>query len=158
MKLKALGLGCVAVAMYAIPTFAHHSFAMFDAQKKMTLEGTVKEFQWTNPHSWIVIMAKDPAGGEKQWAIELGSPGGLARQGWLPKTLTPGMPVTATFHPLKDGSPGGQFMAIVLPNGCMMGDLDAEASAEAGTGGTATGPNAEQNARLCAEARPRIGQ
>ena len=87
MKLKALGLGCVAVAMYAIPAFAHHSFAMFDAQKKMTLQGTVKEFQWTNPHSWIVIMAKTPAGTEEQWAIELGSPGGLVRQGWLPQYI-----------------------------------------------------------------------
>jgi hypothetical protein len=151
-------LGCVAVALYAIPAFAHHSFAMFDAQKVMTLQGTVKEFQWTNPHSWIVIMAKMPTGADVQWAIELGSPGGLARSGWLPKTLTPGMPVTATFHPLKDGSPGGQFMAIVLPNGCMMGNTDAEASAEAGTGGNATGPNAAENARLCAEARPRAGQ
>jgi hypothetical protein len=158
MKFRALGLGCVAVALYAIPAFAHHSFAMFDAQKVMTLQGTIKEFQWTNPHSWIVIMAKMPTGADVQWAIELGSPGGLARQGWLPKTLTPGMPVTATFHPLRDGSPGGQFMAIVLPNGCTMGNMDAEVGAEAGTGGNAGGPNAAENARLCAEARPRVGQ
>jgi hypothetical protein len=158
MTFKALGLGCVAVAMYAVPAFAHHSFAMFDAQKSMTLEGTIKEFQWTNPHSWIVFMVKTPAGTEEQWAIELGSPGGLARQGWLPKTLTPGMPVTATFHPLRDGSNGGQFMAIRLPNGCLMGDLDAEVGADAGTGGNNAGPNAAENTRLCAEARPRIGQ
>ena len=157
MNLKALGLGSVAVAIYALPAFAHHSFAMFDAQKKMTLEGTVKEFQWTNPHSWIVIMAKTQAGTEEQWAIELGSPGGLVRQGWLPKTLTPGMPVTATFHPMKDGSKAGQFMAIVLPNGCMMGNQDAEVGAEAGADGNA-GPSNADNARKCAEARPRTGQ
>jgi hypothetical protein len=68
------------------------------------------------------------------------------------------MPVTATFHPLRDGSNGGQFMAIRLPNGCLMGDLDAEVGADAGTGGNNAGPNAAENTRLCAEARPRIGQ
>lgn len=157
MTFKALGLGAAAIVMSAIPAFAHHSFAMFDANKKMTLEGTVKEFQWTNPHSWIVIMAKNQAGTDVQWALELGSPGGLAREGWLPKTLTPGMRVTATFHPLKDGTNGGQFMAILLPNGCLMGDLDAQVGADAGTGGN-KGPNAEENAKKCAEARPRTGQ
>jgi hypothetical protein len=141
MKFKALGFASVAVAMYAIPAFAHHSFAMFDATTSMTLEGTVKEFQWTNPHSWIVIMVEDSTGGEAQWAIELGSPGGLARGGWRPTTLTPGMRVTATFHPLKDGQPGGQFMAVVLPDGSMMGDLEAGTSAEAGAGPATGGGN-----------------
>src|SRR5258707_13983310 len=90
MKFKALGLAGIAIAMYTIPAFAHHSFAMFDADKKMTLEGTIKEFQWTNPHSWILMTVNN-----EQWAIELGAPGGLARQGWGPKTLNPGMKVTA---------------------------------------------------------------
>ena len=141
MTFKALGLAGVAVAMSAIPALAHHSFAMFDAEKVMTVQGTVKEFQWTNPHSWILIMVKNPAGGEVQWAIELGAPGGLARQGWIPKTLTPGMQVTATFHPLKDGSPGGQFMAVKLPDGTMKGDLDAAPGANAGAGAPAGGGN-----------------
>lgn len=132
MKFKALGLAGVAIAMYAIPAFAHHSFAMFDAEKRMTLEGTVKEFQWTNPHSWILMMVKNQAGVEEQWAIELGAPGGLARQGWVPKTLTPGMAVTATVHPLKDGTHGGQFMAVKLPDGSMKGNLNAAAGANAG--------------------------
>ncbi len=104
MKFKALGLAGIAIAMYSIPAFAHHSFAMFDADKKMTLEGTIKEFQWTNPHSWILINVPNAAGQPEQWAIELGAPGGLARQGWVPKTLTPGMKVTAVIHPLKDGT------------------------------------------------------
>src|SRR6185436_11441054 len=84
------------------PAFAHHSFAMFDADKKVTLEGTVKEFQWTNPHAWILMTV-----GSDQWAIEMGGPGGLARQGWVPKTLTPGMKISAVIHPLKDGTHGG---------------------------------------------------
>ncbi|HXJ00377.1 MAG TPA: DUF6152 family protein, partial [Micropepsaceae bacterium] len=87
MKFKALGLAGAALAMYAIPAFAHHSFAMFDADKKATLEGTVKEFQWTNPHSWILMNVANAQGAQEQWAIEMGAPGGLARQGWVPKTL-----------------------------------------------------------------------
>ena len=120
MKFKALGLASIAVAMYAIPAFAHHSFAMFDGDKKVTLEGTIKEFQWTNPHSWIVIMVPDAQGQAVQWALEMGAPGALARAGWVPKTLTPGMKVTLVAHPLKDGTPGGQFLSATLPDGKVM--------------------------------------
>jgi Family of unknown function (DUF6152) len=112
-------------AMYVVPASAHHSFAMFDATKTTELQGAVKEFQWTNPHAWIMMtVAKD--GVDQQWAIEMGGPSGLARQGWRPKTLTPGMPVTLTIHPLRDGTNGGQFMSIVLPDGTKMGQGAAE--------------------------------
>jgi hypothetical protein len=119
----------LAVAMFAMPASAHHSFAMFDAEKSITIEGTVKEFQWTNPHSWILMNV-----GQDQWAIELGAPGGLARQGWVPKTLTPGMKVSAVIHPLKDGTHGGQFMAVTLPDGTVKGNANARAGANAGAG------------------------
>jgi len=132
MKFRVLGLAGVAVAMSAIPAFAHHSFAMFDAEKSLTLEGTVKEFQWTNPHSWILMMVNNAQGQPEQWAIEMGGPGGLARQGWLPKTLTPGMKVQTIVHPLRDGTNGGQFMAITLPDGTKMGNPNAAPSANAG--------------------------
>jgi len=122
MTFKALGVAGIAVAMYAIPAFAHHSFAMFDTDKKMVLEGTIKEFQWTNPHSWIQMMVPNAAGQPEQWAIELGAPGGLAQQGWVAGTLTPGMNVTAIIHPLKDGTHGGQYMAVTLPGGKRMGN------------------------------------
>jgi hypothetical protein len=121
MKLKALGLVGIVAAMYAIPAVAHHSFAMFDAEKSVTLEGTVKEFQWTNPHAWIMLTVANPAGVAEQWAIELNGPSGLARQGWKPKTLTPGMPVSVTIHPLRDGTNGGQFMEVKLPDGTQLG-------------------------------------
>jgi hypothetical protein len=122
MKFKALGSACIVAAMCAIPAFAHHSFAMFDANKKMTLEGTIKDFQWTNPHSWIVIMVPNAQGEPEQWGIELGSPSVLARQGWVPKTLMPGMMVSTVIHPLRDGTHGGQFIAVTLPDGKTMGD------------------------------------
>jgi Family of unknown function (DUF6152) len=132
MKYRALSLAGIAVAMSAIPALAHHSFAMFDAEKKMTLEGTVKEFQWTNPHSWILLTVANEQGQPQQWAIEMGGPAGLARQGWVPKTLTPGMKVQAIIHPLKDGSNGGQFMAITLPDGTQKGNPTGAPGANAG--------------------------
>jgi hypothetical protein len=120
MKTLALSAG-VALAMYAIPASAHHSFAMFDANQTTTLEGTVKEFQWTNPHAWIVLTVAKQGEADQQWAVEMGGPSGLARQGWRPKTLTPGMSVKVTIHPLRDGSNGGQFMDATLPDGTQMG-------------------------------------
>jgi Family of unknown function (DUF6152) len=134
MKLNALGLAGVAVAMSAMPAFAHHSFAMFDAATVKTVEGTVKDFQWTNPHSWILLTVDNAAGQPEQWAIEMGGPQGLARQGWAPKTLRPGMKVKTVIHPLRDGSNGGQFMAITLPDGTQMGNVNAPPSADAGAG------------------------
>ena len=134
MRLKALGLAGIAVVMTAIPTFAHHSFAMFDAEKSKTLEGAIKDFQWTNPHSWILLTVDNAAGQPEQWAIEMGGPQGLARQGWAPKTLRPGMKVKTVIHPLRDGSNGGQFMAIILPDGTQLGNVNAAPSANAGGG------------------------
>ena len=117
----------LALPVLALPALAHHSYAEFDTNNKLTLSGTVKEFQWTNPHSWILMNV-----GQDQWAIELGAPGGLARQGWVPKTLTPGMKVSAVIHPLKDGTHGGQFMAVTLPDGTVKGNANARAGANAG--------------------------
>ncbi len=121
MNFKALGLAGIAVAAFAIPAFAHHSFAMFDATKTTTLEGAVKEFQWTNPHAWIMLTVATPQGQAEDWAIELNGPGALVRSGWKPKILTPGMPVSVTIHPLRDGTNGGQFMSVKLPDGTELG-------------------------------------
>jgi len=121
MKFKTFGLACIAVAMCGGSALAHHSFAMFDSEKTVNLDGTVKEFQWTNPHAWIMLNAANEGGKAQQWAIEMGGPGGLARQGWSPKTLSPGMPVKLEIHPLRDGSAGGQFVSITLPDGTKLG-------------------------------------
>ena len=120
VNLKALGLAIIAAAIHAAPAHAHHSFATFDAGRQVTLQGTVKEFQWTNPHAWVILTV-DRKGQAEQWAIEMSGPDGLVRQGWMPKTITPGMPVTLTVHPLRDGTNGGQFLEITLPDGTIMG-------------------------------------
>ena len=87
---------------------------MFDMGKTTTLTGTVKEFQWIFPHAWIVMIVPDAKGQPRQWAIELESPSTLARKGFVPKTLTPGMKVSLEMHPLKDGSPGGSGTDLKL--------------------------------------------
>ena len=120
MKAKVLALAGIIVATPMTSVKAHHAFARFDSNREVTLQGTVKEFQWTNPHAWIVLTV-DRKGRPEQWAIEMSGSSGLAREGWQPKTLTPGMMVTATIRPLRDGTNGGQFLEITLPDGTMLG-------------------------------------
>src|SRR5258706_12645985 len=85
------------------------------------MTGTVKEFEWTNPHSWLRITVEDQ-GKSLQWALEMGSPAQQARVGWKPDSVKAGDKVSVTIHPLKDGSRGGQFMSAVLPNGQKLGN------------------------------------
>ena len=103
----------------AAPASAHHSFAMFDLVKESTLVGTIKEFQWTNPHTWIEIDVPATSGAV-QWGIEGMSPNFLARRGWARDTLKPGDKVNLVIHPLKDGSHGGSFVRVTLPDGTVM--------------------------------------
>jgi len=109
----------------AAPASAHHSFAMFDQNKSLVLEGTVVEFQWTNPHSWLQIKVPNGKGGTDEWSVELTSVSGLHQAGWKPKTLGPGDKVTVTVHPLRDGSKGASLVSIVLPNGQVLGSGQA---------------------------------
>ena len=122
MKACVRGLAGIAAALLALPAVAHHSFAMFDATKTATVEGTVRQFQWANPHSWIYVTVADDKGQTQEWPIELGAPNGLARMGWTPKTLAPGMAIKVQVHPLKDGRPGGQFVSLTLPDGKQLGN------------------------------------
>jgi hypothetical protein len=116
-----LSAGVLAAAA-ALPAYAHHSYAMFDEEKVMTVQGTVKEFQWTNPHGWIHVNVADAQGKPVVWSIETGAPNGMARQGWMPKTIVPGDKISITFHPLRNGRPGGSYMSATLPNGKVMGN------------------------------------
>jgi hypothetical protein len=107
-----------AAATFAAPAVGHHSFAMFDADKTITLKGTVKEFEWTNPHAWLrVIVDDETAGKPVVWALELSSPARLVTMGMRADSVRPGDAVSVTFHPMKDGARGGQFIQAVLPGG-----------------------------------------
>jgi hypothetical protein len=122
MKRSPAFLGLAAALLVSAPALAHHSFAMFDRQKQVTLKGTVKEFQWTNPHSFIEIEAPDEKGVLATYSIEMNSPNNLTRQGWKSTALKPGDKVTVVMNPLRDGSRGGLFVSVMLPDGKVLGD------------------------------------
>ncbi len=119
---KAFLAGAALLAL-AGPALAHHSFAMFAADKTITMPGTVSEFEWTNPHAWLHVKSTATAGQPSQdWAFEMASPAQLyARGGWKADTVKPGDKVILQMHPMKDGSYGGQYVAVKLPNGQTLG-------------------------------------
>jgi hypothetical protein len=123
MQFKALGVALVAAVGSITPALAHHSFSMFDADKTVTMTGTVKQFEWSNPHSWLRVMVEDQSTGKAvQWMFEMGSPVQQERVGWTRDSLKPGDQVTVTMHPLKDGSRGGGLLTATLPNGKTVGN------------------------------------
>jgi hypothetical protein len=104
------------IALVGAPALAHHSFAMFDQRKVMTLEGTVHEFQWTNPHAFIELDVAN-RGRTQRWSIELNSPNNLTRQGWRRSSLKAGERITVRIAPLRNGHPGGLFLDLRKADG-----------------------------------------
>jgi hypothetical protein len=107
------------VLMLGGSAFAHHSFAMFDQAHPLSLVGTVREFQWTNPHAFIHLEVGE---GGTVWMVELNSPNNLKRQGWKSSSLKSGDKVTVILNPLRDGTRGGLFVSVTLPDGRVLGD------------------------------------
>jgi Family of unknown function (DUF6152) len=105
MKSSFMGLVSALAALTATGASAHHSFAMYDRQKTVTVSGVVKEFTWAAPHVTIeVLSGKDKP---VHWAIEGSSPTVLARGGWSPSLMKPGDTISLGLHPRKDGAAGG---------------------------------------------------
>lgn len=103
---------------------AHHSYAMFDARKTVSVTGTVTEFKFINPHTWIIIGVKDPAtGSQVEWRLEGGGAYGLAKRGWKRTSLKTGDEVVVLINPLVDGTPGGAFLKATF-NGVSLGAAD----------------------------------
>jgi hypothetical protein len=102
----------------SVQVHAHHSFTMFDHDKTMTVSGTVKEFEYINPHCWLHIVAEDPVTGKNvEWSFEMGSVAQIAVQGWKGDSVKAGDKITINGHPLKDGSRGGQYVSAKLADG-----------------------------------------
>ena len=130
-------LALAGVSLAASPAaLAHHSYAMFDMQATKTITGTVKDFEWTNPHTWLWVYVTNASGAQEQWGIEGMSPNFLGRRGWSRNTLKPGDKITVDIHPLRNGERGGSFLSVTLPDGKVMrmsGEaLRAEAAGKAG--------------------------
>ena len=98
--------------------------AQVDQAKTIKLVGTVKQFQWTNPHSWIQLDVANAEGAKEEWAIEGNSPNQLIRLGWRPGTLKPGDTVTVMVKPMRDGAKGGMFVEITLADGTVLKQYD----------------------------------
>ena len=101
---------------------AHHSNAMFDKTKVVEVTGTVREFQWTNPHIWIEITIENEDGMQEDWSIEGIGPNTLFRKGWRPNSFKPGDVVEFKFNPMLDGSRAALFVGARFSNGKTLGN------------------------------------
>jgi len=110
----------VALVAAGAPVAAHHSAAGIDRTQSKTVSGTVKEFRWGNPHAWIDLDVANDKGATDTWSIEMTSPTFLLRAGWKSSTLKSGDKVTVTVRPFRDGTPGGLFVSVTLPDGHVM--------------------------------------
>ncbi len=117
--MKYFAIAAVALAAgFSVSASAHHSGAMFDSDHPATLDGTVKEFQWSNPHAVIWVMRKGAGDAAPElWSVELTSPGNLTRMGWSKRTVQPGDHVVLEISPLKSGDHGGGFRKLTLDTG-----------------------------------------
>lgn len=104
----------------AVSARAHHSGAGVDRSRTITIAGVVKDFRWTNPHSWIDLEVTD-ARGTALWSVEMNPPPFLIRAGWKSSTLKAGDRVSVTLNPIRTGEPGGIFVSVTLPDGRVLG-------------------------------------
>ena len=116
-----------AVLMFAVPALAHHSFAMFDYTREITVTGEVKEFLWRNPHLHILMNVSDGKGGVVEYDIEGGTPNNQRRQGWNATILKPGDKISVVIRPLKNGDPGGNLIRATRADGTPVGNPPAGA-------------------------------
>jgi hypothetical protein len=119
-SLASLALSLAGITAATV-SLAHHSTSMFEPEKRVTLTGNVREFQWTNPHAWIQLTVTAPDGTSTDWSFECGSPNTLSRQGWKPSTLKPGDQITVVANPMKDGTSAGLMYTVALADGRVLG-------------------------------------
>src|SRR6476660_7341219 len=126
-RVLAVVVGAIALAAFAMPLFAHHSFAAeFDAAKPVNLTGVVTKVEWMNPHTYFYVDVKDAQSGKvTNWACEMGSPNGLTRQGWTRNTLKVGMVVAFEGTQAKDGSPKANARNVLV-DGKKLGAASSE--------------------------------
>ena len=107
----------VLMLAYAMPAAAHHSGTMFDDTREVVLTGVVKEFQYTNPHSWLIVNVTNEDGSVTTWGFEAEGPSRIRQSGIRKGDFPPGTKVTITAHPMKDGRPAGAWTRAVREDG-----------------------------------------
>lgn len=120
MNFRLCGLALPIAMLAATPAVAHHSFAMFDNTRSITMHGKVTAFQWTNPHSYLELDVDEGHGAVTHYTFEMTSPNMLSRGGWTSRTIKAGDLVTVVEAPLRDGRHGGLLLEVTLPNGHKM--------------------------------------
>jgi hypothetical protein len=115
---------CALLALGAGISQAHHSGSMWDSSKAVTVEGTVKQFQWNNPHCWIQLLVPvtgTPDGAPQEWSIEMAAPIQVLQGGWKPGTVKPGDRIQVSVHPARDGTHAGNFISAQGADGKPLG-------------------------------------
>ena len=126
-----LVLTSFAMLLVVQPAAAHHSGAGFDGTKVIEIKGTIKEFQFKNPHTWIQVLVNDGSGKTTEWSLEWGSPNQLGRMGYRPSSFPAGAKVTVRLNPVRSGAPAGGFIAAKFEDGMTIGNWDSKVSASA---------------------------
>lgn len=108
-----------------LPAVAHHAPAVFDQTRTIVIDGTVTNFTWANPHSWIHMDVVGEDGEVTDWVIEMNPPTYLIRGGWRSTTIKPGDKISVVANPLRTAEPAGKFVAITLPDGRVLGEQEA---------------------------------
>lgn len=121
-----------AALLLAGPAFAHHSFAMFDYSKEITVTGEVKDFLWRNPHMHILMNVPNGKGGVLEYDIEGGTPNTQRRNGWRADTLKPGDKISVVIRPLKNGDNGGNLIRASRGDGTPIGNPPGPAGGRGG--------------------------
>jgi len=117
MKSVAIAAGVVAAALVLAPVYGHHSASMFEPTKTVTISGTVKEFQYTNPHSWLIVDVRNADGTVTTWGFAAEGPSTLMRAGIRKSDLSPGTKLTITGHPMRDGRPAATWINATRADG-----------------------------------------
>jgi len=111
---------CIAGLLGSAAALAHHSGAMFESEKTVTLNGTVTEFEWVNPHAWLYVAVTDDKGQETLWGFEAEGPSALMRAGIKKNSVQPGDIVTVVARPLRDGRPAGAWVSVTKQDGTVL--------------------------------------
>ena len=115
-RLRSVGVSVLAVCVIRVAA-AHHSTAEFDYTKQVTIKGIVKEVQWTNPHSYIQLLADGAGPARTQWSVEIGSPSLNINMGWRKNSVKPGDVVTMNLSPARNGKPYGTLRVLTFADG-----------------------------------------